>query len=80
MNLALGFGIIPIIDTRLAQLYGFTDKEAIIYNGQSKFFDALNQASLLSEQEINKIQKALLSLRNKHIQKSISFFNTFIKS
>ena len=80
MNLALGLGIIPIIDKRLARLYGFTEKEAIIYNGQSELFNALNQATLLSEQQIKQMRRALLVLRKKCIQKSFSNISSFLYS
>ena len=82
MNLVLGFGIIPIIDTRLACLYGFTDKEAIIYDGQTQVgvSNALARAALLSEQQIEKMRESLLALRDKYIQKSRLNFESFLKS
>lgn len=78
LNLALGFGLIPIIDKRLADLYGFTDAEATIYNGKRFFYQAMSEASSMSKAEILQKQKALKKLKEKFTAQTLQAINKII--
>lgn len=78
LNLALGFGLIPIIDKRLADLYGFTDAEATIYNGKSFFYQAIREAVNMPKSEILKKQEALRELKEKLTTKTMLEINKIV--
>lgn len=78
LNLALGFGLIPIIDKRLADLYGFTDAEATIYNGKSFFYQAMSEAVNMPKSEILKKQQALKKLKEKLTTQTLQAINEII--
>lgn len=78
LNLALAFALIPIIDTRLAKLYGFSDDNAILYDGQSDCVRALNAATKMRDVEIQQKQNNLRRLCARHIKSSIAEISKYL--
>lgn len=64
INLVLGFGLIPIIDKKLAPLYKINETTGILYNGAKELGDAIKRARLMTVDEIYKMRQNILNLAN----------------
>ncbi len=62
INLVFGFGLIPIIDKKLAKLYNINNTTGILYNGKKDLARAVNDALNLSVEEILSMRQNILNL------------------
>lgn len=70
LNLALAFQIIPVVDSRLAKLYGLDSEAAVIYNGKSDCEKALQCALQMSYTEICKKRDVLKNMYETLVQQA----------
>lgn len=79
INLVLGFGLIPIIDKKLATLYNITDDTGILYSGRKELNDAIERALHMPHDKIQQMRKNILKMAQNLRAKNADTMNAIIR-
>lgn len=70
INIAIAFGVIPIIDKEIAELYNISDNIAVIYDEKEEFYKAMEYAYNMSDSEYKSKYDAIIKYNDELLEKS----------